>query len=58
MENYSSKRAKLQKNLDAMELNQVWNNKNVGAICCSAVAVATTGTTINEILCIRQKTAI
>ena len=53
MENYSRKRAKSQKNLDAMELNQVWNNEDARAICCSIVTVATTGATINEISRVR-----
>ena len=53
MEHCSSRRAKLQENLDAMELKQVWNNENVGAICCSTVVTAMIGATINEISCVK-----
>ena len=52
-EHCSKRRAKLQKNMDAMELKQVWNNEDARAICCSTIAAATIGATINEISHVR-----
>ena len=58
MEHCSSRRAKLQENLDAMELKQVWNNDDAGATCCCTVTVATIEATINEISHVRYKITI
>ena len=53
MEHCSSRHVKLQKNLDVVELKQVWNNKDVEAICCSIVAAATTKVMMNEVSHVR-----
>ena len=53
MECYNSKLAKLQKNLAAMELKQVWDDEDTEAKYCSTIRAATTGATINEISYVR-----